>query len=125
MTKYNVMHSFSSPWRVRQTMQALGIGDYYLSGLINFKETFSQAMSVVYDKYTIQEWMEQHVDTLLQDVKDLMGRAKSLIDKDIWPRRPLLPAPPSPSYSKKKKSRKNTLPPPRNIPSVSDVNRSN
>ena len=123
MTKYNVMHSFSSPWRVRQTMQALGIGDYYLSGLINFKETFSQAMSVVYDKYTIQEWMEQHVDTLVQDVKDLMGRAKALIDKDIWPRRPLLP-PPSPSYSKKK-SRKNTLPPPRNIPSVSDVNRSN
>ena len=46
MTKYNVRHSFSSPWRVRQTMQSLGIGDYYLSGLTTFKDTFSQARRI-------------------------------------------------------------------------------
>ena len=89
MTGYNLKHRFSSPWRVRQTMQSLGLGDYYLSGLSNFKESFVQVLSVVYDKHTVQEWMEQHLDTIVGEVHGLIARAKILTEKDVWPRRPL------------------------------------
>ena len=89
MTGYNLKHRFSSPWRVRQTMQSLGLGDYYLSGLSNFKESFVQVLSVVYDKYTVQEWMEQHLDTIVGEVNGLIARAKILTENDVWPRRPL------------------------------------
>ena len=37
MTEYNVKHKFSSPWRVREAMQSIGIGDYLLSTLETFQ----------------------------------------------------------------------------------------
>ena len=37
MTEYNAKHKFSSPWRVREAMQSIGIGDYLLSTLETFK----------------------------------------------------------------------------------------
>ena len=37
MTEYNVKHKFSSPWRVREAMQSIGIGDYLLTTLETFQ----------------------------------------------------------------------------------------
>ena len=37
MTEYNAKHKFSSPWRVREAMQSIGIGDYLLSTLETFQ----------------------------------------------------------------------------------------
>ena len=37
MTEYNVKHKFSSPWRVREAMQSIGIGDYLMSTLETFQ----------------------------------------------------------------------------------------
>ena len=52
MTKYNVDHKFSSPWRVREAMQSIGIGDYFLSTLETFqvfflKNCFSRVTSII------------------------------------------------------------------------------
>ena len=48
-----------------------------------------KALSVVYDKYTVDEWMEQHIEPLINMLNGLMHRAKILTDSQIWPRRPL------------------------------------
>ena len=91
MTRYNVRHKFSSPWRVRQTMQSLGIGDYLLNNLRTFKDNMSKALASIYDKYTVQEWAEQHLDPLVDQITDLIERARVLSENQVWPRRPLNP----------------------------------
>ena len=48
-----------------------------------------KALSSMYDKYTVDEWMEQHIDPLMNMLTGLMQRAQTLTDRDIWPRRPL------------------------------------
>ena len=90
MTKYNVRHKFSSPWRVRQTMQSLGVGDYLLNSLLTFKDSFAKALNAVYDQFTVEEWLEQHVDPLMQKVQELTERARVLSEGQVWPRRPLI-----------------------------------
>ena len=42
MTEYNLKHKFSSPWRVREAMQSIGIGDYLLSTLETFQVAFTK-----------------------------------------------------------------------------------
>ena len=46
-------------------------------------------MSLIYDKYTVDEWMEQHVEPLMKLLNSLMQRAQTLTNAEIWPRRPL------------------------------------
>ena len=46
-------------------------------------------MSLIYDKYTVDEWMEQHIEPLMKMLTSLMQRAQTLTNADIWPRRPL------------------------------------
>lgn len=54
-----------------------------------FQDNFIKALSVVYDKYTVDEWMEQHIEPLINMLNGLMHRAQILTDSQIWPRRPL------------------------------------
>ena len=42
MTEYNLKHKFSSPWRVREAMQSIGIGDYLLSTLETFQVAYTK-----------------------------------------------------------------------------------
>ena len=49
MTEYNVKHKFSSPWRVREAMQSIGIGDYLMSTL----ETFQVKHIIKLDKINV------------------------------------------------------------------------
>ena len=44
---------------------------------------------MIYDKYTVDEWMEQHIEPLMKMLTSLMQRAQTLTNADIWPRRPL------------------------------------
>jgi hypothetical protein len=46
-------------------------------------------LSLIYDKYTVDEWMEQHIEPLMKMLTSLMQRAQTLTNADIWPRRPL------------------------------------
>jgi organic radical activating enzyme len=70
-------------------MQSIGIGDYLLSTLETFQDNFVKALSLIYDKYTVDEWMEQHIEPLMKMLTSLMQRAQTLTNSDIWPRRPL------------------------------------
>ena len=54
-----------------------------------FQENFVKALSFMYDKYTVDEWMEQHIEPLMKMLTGLMQRAQTLTNADIWPRRPL------------------------------------
>ena len=54
-----------------------------------FQDNFAKALSLIYDKYTVDEWMEQHIDPLMNMLTSLMQRAQTLTNADIWPRRPL------------------------------------
>ena len=44
---------------------------------------------MIYDKYTVDEWMEQHIGPLMKMLTSLMQRAQTLTNSDIWARRPL------------------------------------
>ena len=48
-----------------------------------------KALSFMYDKYTVDEWMEQHIEPLMKMLTGLMERAQTLTNANIWPRRPL------------------------------------
>ena len=43
ITEYNAKHKFSSPWRVREAMQSIGVGDYLLTTLETFQVRLVQS----------------------------------------------------------------------------------
>ena len=54
-----------------------------------FQDNFVKSLSLIYDKYTVDEWMEQHIEPLMKMLTSLMQRAQTLTNSDIWARRPL------------------------------------
>ena len=86
LTEYNVKHRFSSTQRVFDvTKPAL----YQVNSLKTLEEQLKDVLGLYYDKYTAQEWVEQHVDPLMVMVKEINERAKILTKDTVWPRRPL------------------------------------
>ena len=49
---------------------------------------FQQALSEIYDDYTVAEWIEQKIYPLHKDLNDFKARAESLKRRNTWPRRP-------------------------------------
>lgn len=86
MTEYNIRHNFSSPIRVDElTVDA--------SRLKNSLETLAsnaeEAMQDVYDKWTIKEFIELHIQPLMDELKKVEQKGDILSKFRVWPRRPL------------------------------------
>jgi hypothetical protein len=48
-----------------------------------------KSLSQFYDHYTVDEWLEQHMKPLEDNLDKLMNMARSLTEKNSWQRRPL------------------------------------
>ena len=86
MTSYNVDHKYSSPYRVHEMMRPIS----YLPGALRSLESqFKKVLLHYFDSFTVEEWLEQHVDPLLKIVDEINSRAVALTSAMTWPRRPL------------------------------------
>ena len=86
MTSYNVDHKYSSPYRVHEMMRPIS----YLPGALRSLESqFKKVLLHYFDSFTVEEWLEQHVDPLLKIVDEISSRAVALTSAMTWPRRPL------------------------------------
>jgi hypothetical protein len=89
MTKYNVDHKFSSPYRVHEAMRSIS----YLPGSLKSLESqLRRTLPHYFDQFTVDEWLEQNVDPLIEAVDSLNSRAASLTSSLSWPRRPIVSA---------------------------------
>ena len=87
MSKYNVEHKYSSPWRVHESMKTVA----YLPGALNtLGQQLAKSLGQFYDQFTVEEWLEQHIKPLEDRVGNLMKTARTLTERIVWQRRPLL-----------------------------------
>lgn len=87
MTRYNVDHKFSSPYRVHDLMRSIS----YLSGSLKSLESqLKRVLQHYFDPFTVEEWLEENVDPLVVRVDDMNDRAAVLTSSMTWPRRPIV-----------------------------------
>jgi hypothetical protein len=87
MTKYNVDHKFSSPYRVHELVRSIS----YLPGSLKSLESqLKRVLLHYFDAYTVEEWLEQNVDPLVERVDEINDRAAALTSAMSWPRRPIV-----------------------------------
>ena len=87
MTRYNVEHKFSSPYRVHELMRSIS----YLPGSLRSLEAqLKRVLLHYFDPFVVEEWLEQNVDPLVRRVDDMIDRAAVLTSSVSWPRRPIV-----------------------------------
>jgi len=87
MTRYNVDHKYSSPYRVHEIMRSIS----YLPGSLKSLESqFKRVLLHYFDAFAVEEWLEQNIDPLVQRVNDINDRAVALTASLSWPRRPVI-----------------------------------
>ena len=87
MSSWNVHHSFSSPWRVRDIVKTAS----YLPGAV--KELESQARRVLphfISNASTSEWIEQNIGPLVTKLDTLATIEQNLTQPNVWPRGPIL-----------------------------------
>lgn len=86
LSPYNIKYNFSSP-----TVLRAGLANYsMITGNLNaLKVRMQGALSDVYDRYTVSEWLEQQVTSVLDTLHLIKSKAESLMARKTWPRRPL------------------------------------
>ena len=106
MSAWNVRHSFSSPWRVKEIMKT----SLYLPQAVRELDTQARRVlphffgkciiilkeiEMVYitncspDNSTTSEWIEQNILPLSEKLTQVLKYQESLSDRDVWPRRPV------------------------------------
>lgn len=86
ITSYNIRHNFSSPIRIDELISEAIRFDASLSALIKNTE---ESLSEVFDKWTIDEIIEQNITPILNELRIIERDAKQLMSRRIWPQRPL------------------------------------
>ncbi|XP_067126536.1 hexosaminidase D-like [Centruroides vittatus] len=86
MSDYNIQMSFSSPAHVELGMRKLGEIQTNATLLYTFMQNI---MPEVYDKYTIDEWLQTYMDPIMLQLENLSNTAQKLLKYSAWPRRPL------------------------------------
>jgi len=86
LTTYNVRHNFSSPWRLLETQHS---GQQLARELTEFRNWTRHIMTQYFDRFTVDEWLEQKVDPLAEKMATLERFVQALVARDTWPRRPV------------------------------------
>lgn len=86
LTPYHIKHNFSSPARVSELIEEAARFRNTLIALVNDAK---DAMTEVFDEWTITEFIEQTISPLIEDLQYLQKQAKHLIHISSWPRRPI------------------------------------
>ncbi|PVD29413.1 hypothetical protein C0Q70_08664 [Pomacea canaliculata] len=90
LTNYQVQRGFSSPWHLRNMHKELAKVIERLQPLLRVLE---ENLLKVYDRSTVDEWLETNVQDRIDKLEDILGKAEALMKKTTWPRRPLGPPP--------------------------------
>lgn len=83
---YNLKYSFSSPSHVERAVTEL---DRHRVELLYIEKEIRSSMEDIYDNYTIQEWVETNITPLSDKLIQLWMAKEKILEKDVWPRRPL------------------------------------
>lgn len=86
MKSYNVRHKFSSPSHVEQAMVDL---ERCQMELVYVEKEIREAMGEIYDKFTIDEWVETFLVPIGDKIATMSKAKEKLLEKTHWPRRPL------------------------------------
>lgn len=87
LTEYNIEHNYSSHQHVIAVLMQL---DHIKKEFHEIDEEIKEAMSEVYDNYTVSEWRETYVEPLEKQILHLSDAKEKLLAKRTWPRRPLI-----------------------------------
>lgn len=86
LDSYNIRHSFVSPDHMHDATRNLS----ELLGTANHLQKFlGDALSQVYDSYTVAEWMDTFLQPVLRQLNLLDQQTQYLMSINSWPRRPL------------------------------------
>lgn len=88
LTDYNIRHNYSLPLRVDELTADL---PRVYHGLLSLIKSAVDAMSEIFDEYTISEWIEQKIYPFITELEKLQNQTNVLKSLDNWPSRPLPP----------------------------------
>lgn len=86
-TPYNIKYSFSNPSHVERAVADI---DRIKMELIYLEKELRIAMDSIYDNYTIHEWIETNLIPLNDDIEKMSKDKDRILEKNSWPRRPLI-----------------------------------
>lgn len=86
LTDYNVRHNITYLHRVDEGLNDYESNYYYITSLVKEAE---DALSQVFDKFTVAEWIEQNIYPSILKLEKLKANAEALRKARIWPVRPL------------------------------------
>lgn len=86
LTAYNIRHNFSSSIRIDELVRDAIRFDASLTALA---KSAVESLIDIFDKWTIDEYIEQTITPLLDALQKLQYHAKQLMTIRVWPRRPL------------------------------------
>merc|ERR1719433_671808 len=86
LTNYNIRHNYTSPWRLTEVLSG---HTELLKSLIQYKDKTSKVLSTVFDKATVDEWVEQNIRPLQEKTEKLLQVVDKLTARNTWPRRPI------------------------------------
>lgn len=89
---YNIKYIFSNPSHVERAVAEL---DRYKMEVTYIEKEMRNAMDGIYDNYTVQEWLETYVYPLNDKITALWYAKDKILDRESWPRRPLVQPPDS------------------------------
>lgn len=88
LTEFSIRHNFSSPYRVQEGMEEFSQHMYSVTSLMR---QANQALSEMFDYYTVAEWIEQNIYPMYKQLSELNNSADELKKKRSWPKRPFEP----------------------------------
>jgi len=88
LTKYNVRHNFSSPFRVDEVLEDWS---RYQHEVVLLMKSARDALDEVFDHYTQSEWIEQNIYPMYRDLSTIRNEADKLRKIQTWPKRPFPP----------------------------------
>ncbi|XP_017881030.1 hexosaminidase D-like [Ceratina calcarata] len=86
LKSYNLKYSFSNPSHVERAVVEL---DRHKMEIMYIEKEIRSAMENIYDNYTVQEWLETYVSPLNDKFNQLWEAKEKILEKNVWPRRPL------------------------------------
>ncbi|XP_012281006.1 hexosaminidase D isoform X2 [Orussus abietinus] len=89
LKEYNIKHMFSSPSHVEH---ALGDLNKFRMETFYIEKEMRVAMEMIYDNFTIEEWIETFITPLNDKITNLWEAKEKLLEQSVWPRRPLTKA---------------------------------
>ncbi|XP_045472995.1 hexosaminidase D-like [Harmonia axyridis] len=86
VTNYNILYNFTNPYHFYNIAPQL---NHLENEVLEIENDMSKALLNVYDEYTKDEWILTYINPLKKEIQELIRVKDQLLDRDVWPRRPL------------------------------------